>query len=68
MNWINETLQGVVLHYTGRVYNDRIDNEPKELDIDAAEEAIKDKMLGLIEQSKEKDLPLAWLTKQISEL
>lgn len=36
--------------------------------IEAAESDVKDLVLNLIEQSKEKSLPLSWLTGEIKKL
>jgi len=67
MNWLEE----IFLKFAGQYYFEgALDGsfEENKDTIDPAKEEIKTKLLALIEQAKEKDLPLTWLTKQIGEL
>lgn len=67
MNW----LEDILLRFAGQYYYEgALDGSFKENKdtIDPSKEEVKTKLLALIEQAKEKDLPLTWLTKQIGEL
>lgn len=67
MNWLEE----IFLKFAGQYYFEgALDGsfEKNKDTIDPAKEEVRTKLLDLIEQSKNKGMPLTWLTAEINKL
>lgn len=61
MNWLVKILSQNIMAYKGG-------KDKLIFSVDPVKEQIKEQLLNLIEQSKDKDLPLHWLAGEITKL